>query len=112
MSLRLKASLLAALATIALAYGPGCAAPVLPIPPPTALIEAPDMDGFVTITGEARPGALVYCFHEETGTGVIVTADATSGAYSLRIAAATGDALTVWQSVGGGGGMLRDLIVP
>lgn len=110
---RRTACLLAAAAAIALAYGPGCAAPVLPLPPPTALIEAPpDMDGMVTVTGEARPGALVFCFNNETGMGVIATADPTDGTYALRIAASTGDSLSVWQQEGGGSGMLRDLIVP
>ncbi|MCB9596278.1 MAG: hypothetical protein H6719_26385 [Sandaracinaceae bacterium] len=105
--------LIALAATIVLAYGPGCAAPVLPLPPPTALIEGPpDMEGFVTVSGEARPGALVFCFNNETGEGVIVTSDATSGLYSLRIAASTGDSLSLWQQEGGGSGMLRDLIVP
>lgn len=105
--------LLVAASAIALAYGPGCAAPVLPLPPPTALIEAPpDMDGMVTVRGEARPGALVFCFNNDTGLGVIATADAGTGAYSLRIAASTGDLLSVWQQEGGTSGMLQDLVVP
>lgn len=104
--------LLAAAVAIALAYGPGCAAPVLPIPPPTALIEAPpDMDGMVTVSGEARPGAYVFCLNNDTEMGVIVTADPADGTYSLRIAASIGDGLSVWQQVDGRSGMFRELIV-
>ncbi|MBX3273293.1 MAG: hypothetical protein KF729_23725 [Sandaracinaceae bacterium] len=108
---RIPALILAA-AAAAYAAGAGCAAPVLPLPPPTALIEGPpDAEGVVTIRGEARPGALVFCFNEETERGVIETAGAT-GAYVVRIAASSGDVLTVWQQQGTQSGMLRSVTVP
>lgn len=96
---------LGAIALGALA-GPSCAAPTLPIPPPTALIEGPpDAEGFVQVSGNARPGAFVGCLNERTEDGVIVRSDVVSGDYSLRIRAAVGDDLTLWQfeSTGGGG---------
>lgn len=86
--------------------GPSCAAPVLPIPPPTALVEGPPQpDGTVLVTGDARPGAFVSCLNERTEEGVVVRSDVETGAYSLRIAAEVGDDLTIWQfeSTGGGG---------
>ncbi len=99
LSLLLSALVLGALA------GPSCAAPTLPIPPPTALVEAPDAEGLVLVTGNARPGAFVGCLNERTEDGVIVRSDVASGDYSLQIRAASGDDLTIWQfeSTGGGG---------
>ncbi len=107
-------SILVAAVAILLASGPGCAAPVLPLPPPTALVEAPpDMDGLVTITGEARPGAFVGCLNENTEVGVLVRADPMSGAYTVRIQAMSGDGIAIWQFEGTeSGGMRRDVIVP
>ena len=103
-----------AVAAILSSFGPGCAAPVLPLPPPTALVEAPpDMDGIVTIRGEAQPGAFVGCLNENTEAGVIVRADPMSGEYTVRIAAMTGDGVALWQFQGtDSGGMRRDLIIP
>ena len=102
-----------ALAVSALVYGPGCASPTLPLPPPTALVEAPDMTGFVTVSGEARPGAFVGCLNENTEVGVLVRADPMSGEYTLRIQAMSGDGLALWQFEGTEpGGMRRDLVVP
>lgn len=86
--------------------GPSCAAPVLPIPPPTALVEGPPDDaGMVRVSGNARPGAFVACLNERTEEGVVVRADLDSGDYSLRIAAEIDDTLTLWQfeTTGGGG---------
>jgi len=71
------------------------------------------MEGMVTISGEARAGAFVGCLNENTEAGVIVRADPMSGAYTLRIAATTGDGVTLWQFQGTEpGGMRRDLIIP
>ena len=82
----------------AIAAGPGCFAPTLPLPPPTALIEGPpDADGFVTVSGQAREGAFVACLNEQTEDGVIVRADLATGAYTLRVAAMPEDVLVLWQ---------------
>ncbi|MFN7701503.1 MAG: hypothetical protein ACK5U8_26660, partial [Deltaproteobacteria bacterium] len=35
----------------------GCYGPTLPLPPPTALVSAPDAEGTVTVTGPALPRA-------------------------------------------------------
>ncbi|HJL19886.1 MAG TPA: hypothetical protein RMH99_29755 [Sandaracinaceae bacterium LLY-WYZ-13_1] len=88
----------AALVTLALALSAiACAAPVLPLPPPTALVEEPDADGVVTVMGEARPGAFVACLNENTEAGVLVRADVDTGAYVARLPAETGHAIRVWQ---------------
>lgn len=93
--------------------GPSCAAPTLPIPPPTALVEGPpDAQGFVLVTGNARPGAFVSCLNERTERGVLVRADVDSGDYALRIEAIAGDDLTLWQleSTGGGGEAIHRVV--
>lgn len=98
----------ASLALLA-AFGPSCAAPVLPLPPPTALIEGPpDENGIVVISGEAEPSSFVMCVNETTMSGVIEFSDET-GAYTLRIRAASGDVLTIRHLEGG---MSRELVVP
>jgi hypothetical protein len=77
----------------------GCAAPTLPIPPPTALVSAPDASGMVTVSGHADPAAYVFVLNEATEAGVIVHADA-SGMFSARIPASLGDMITAWQMIG------------
>ena len=76
-----------------------CAAPTLPIPPPTALVSSPDPTGYVTVWGEADPTAFVFVLRENTESGVITHATPTR-AYSVRIQAALNDGITVWQEVG------------
>jgi len=77
----------------------GCAAPTLPIPPPTALVSSPDATGFVTIMGQADPSAFVFALDENSQAGVISHATAT-GTYTIRLQAAVGDGVTVWQEIG------------
>lgn len=91
-----------------------CAAPTLPLPPPTALVEGPpDADGIVVVSGEARPGAFVGCLNERTEMGVLVRADVTTGAYTLRVMAESLDVLTLWQFEGTEpGGQRREVVVP
>lgn len=98
---------------VAIAATPSCAAPVLPLPPPTALVEGPpDAEGFVTVTGEARPGSYVACLNEQTEQGVIVRADLVGGEYALRIEAMIDDELVLWQYDGSeAGSMQRRVIV-
>lgn len=94
---RLTLTLAAAIACL-VALLPGCAAPTLPLPPPTALVEdPPDAEGLVLVTGNARVGAFVACLNDNTEQGVIVRADLDTGDYSLRIPASIGDGLSLWQ---------------
>lgn len=80
------------------AIAPSCAAPVLPLPPPTALVEAPpDASGMVTVSGNARHGSFVGCLNQRTEEGVIVRADVMTGDYTLQIAAEVDDTLSLWQ---------------
>lgn len=89
-----------------------CAAPTLPLPPPTALASAPDpTSGLVTITGRVNENAYVFALDEDRGDGVIVSADP-SGVYSATLVAASGDTVTVWQMVGTNTGQLTSVIVP
>lgn len=88
-----------------------CAAPTLPLPPPTALSTAPDAMGLVTVTGRVNADAYVFALNEDRGDGVIVSADAT-GLYSATLAAATGDTITCWQMIGTNTGQLTSVVVP
>jgi hypothetical protein len=110
---RLLGALLLSLALTlpALSLLPACAAPTLPLPPPTALVATPDENGFVTVTGMAREGAVVMVFNEDRDLGVIVVADDT-GAYSGRIEASIGETLTIWQMVGSDTSQLLSRQVP
>ncbi len=85
--------------TLLLPLFSACAAPTLPLPPPSALVSAPDGSGNVTISGMGRPHAIVMVFNENTERGVIVTADPI-GNYTVQIAANGGEILTLWQMVG------------
>lgn len=107
----LRPALVAIASTIFVAAA-GCTAPTLPLPPPSALVEAPDVDGFATVTGEAQPGAFVFCVNERLESGVIVRADMTSGAYSLRIPAVANDTLVLWQEIGTEPGEKVERFVP
>ena len=108
---RLLGSLLGALALALAIAVTSCAAPTLPLPPPTALTSAPDAMGRVTVTGRVNPDAYVFVLDEDRGDGVIVSADA-AGTYTATLTAASGDTLTVWQMVGSNTGQLTSSIVP
>lgn len=97
-SVSLRRQLLIAVLVLG-AIGPSCAAPVLPLPPPTALQEGPPgADGIVTIMGETlEPDMWVLCVNARTEGGVLVRSDPTTGAYVLRIAAQIDDRLQVMQ---------------
>lgn len=99
---------------IAIAVGAasvGCAAPTLPLPPPTALLSTPDAEGVVTIEGVARERAIVMAFNEDRREGVIGEAG-DDGTYTLRIAASIGETITVWQMVGADTSQLLSREVP
>lgn len=88
-----------------------CAAPTLPLPPPTALSSAPDAMGNVTVTGRVNPGAYVFALNEDRGDGVIVSADG-AGLYSATLQATSGHTITCWQMVGTSTGQLTTVVVP
>lgn len=89
----------ALLATLALALA-GCASPTLPLPPP----EPPETstfgeDGTITLKGSAEPEAIVYAFNQTIEVGVIGKASA-AGTYLLKLQAAEGHEIAIWQEVG------------
>ncbi len=87
--------------------------PTLPLPPPNALVEAPpDAGGMVTVRLSAlEPGALVFVYNERLEDGVIGRAD-TMGEATLRLRAAPGDALLVWQRIEERSSPPRTILVP
>lgn len=89
----------------------GCFGPTLPLPPPTALVSAPDAEGIVTLTGSALPDAYVLALNVDTDVGVIGRADA-GGRYSLRVAAEVGHTLEVWQMSTMDAGQHTTVLVP
>lgn len=77
----------------------GCSGPTLPLPPPNALVEAPDETGRVTLHVEAvEPGALVMALNSRTREGVIGTAS-DAGEAQLQLPAEIGDRIEVWQRI-------------
>lgn len=110
MNLR-RAPLLSVVALAACLLGPGCLGPTLPLPPPTALVEAPDASGMVDVTGEVLPDAYVLVLNLDTDAGVIGRADG-AGRYAVRLSAASGHTLEVWQMSGVEGGQHRTVTVP
>ncbi|MDQ3035042.1 MAG: hypothetical protein M3Y87_21725 [Myxococcota bacterium] len=78
---------------------PACAAPTLPLPPPSALVTTPDPEGIVTVEGMGQDGAVVMIFNEERELGVIVVCDEL-GNFTARIGASIGETITIWQRVG------------
>jgi hypothetical protein len=81
----------------------GCLSPTLPLPPPeNPAVSKVDDEGFVTLTGapaSVEAGALVYGFNVRVEKGQIVRAT-DWGSFTLRLPAAVGDQITVWQEVG------------
>lgn len=83
----------------------GCNSPTLPLPPPVegsieAKLEASgDSVEVVGKSNAVEPHALVTCFNNRTGTGVVVLAD-DNGAFSTKLAAGSGDTVEIWQRVG------------
>ncbi|MDW8248166.1 MAG: hypothetical protein RMJ98_02535 [Myxococcales bacterium] len=78
----------------------GCASPTLPLPPPEPpVVGSFHEDGTVTLKGSAQPEAIVYAFNQTLEVGVIGKASAL-GTYILRLQAAEGHEVAVWQEVG------------
>ncbi len=92
-----------ALLALALLLAAACesSTPTIPLPPPNALVEAPpDADGYVTVRIRgAEPEALLFAYDEPLAKGVIGRADA-DGNGTLRLRAAAGDPILVWQQAG------------
>jgi hypothetical protein len=90
----------------------GCnTAPTLPLPPPVASVNTPDMQGFALVEGEVNELAYVFVFNENRDAGVITRADE-SGAFSVKIRADVGDHLTIWQEFEGDVGERKESVVP
>jgi hypothetical protein len=89
----------------------GCYGPTLPLPPPTALVSAPDAEGTVTVTGQALPSAYVLALNLDTDEGVIGRAD-DGGRYALQVRASSGHTLEVWQMTAADGGQHTTVLVP
>ncbi len=104
-------SIALAVALVACLAAPGCLGPTLPLPPPTALVATPDADGMVDVTGEVLPDAYVLVLNLDTDAGVIGRSDM-AGRYAVRLPAAVGHTLEVWQMTGVEGGQHRTVTVP
>lgn len=77
-----------------------CLSPTLPLPPPSKpVIDGPDAEGNVTLTGTVTARATVYALNIGSGEGRFqVTGQ--DGAYAIVIPAQKGDELSVWYSLG------------
>ncbi len=77
-----------------------CLSPTLPLPPPSKpVIDGPDAEGNVTLTGTVTSRATVYALNIGTGEGRFqVTGQ--DGAYAIVIPAQKGDELSVWYALG------------
>jgi hypothetical protein len=86
---------------VALACGSCTTTPTLPLPPPVASAGVPDADGFAQIEGQVHALAYVSVLNEASEEGVITRAN-NDGYFKTRIAAVSGDLLTIWQDLGDG----------
>lgn len=85
--------------------------PTLPLPPPVASVGVPE-DGFAQVEGQVHALAYVSVLNEQNDEGVITRADH-EGNFKTRIAAKSGDLLTIWQDLGDGEPSLqKQLLVP
>lgn len=78
----------------------GCLSPTLPLPPPSKpVVDGPDSQGNVTLSGNVPATATAYALNNRTGEGVFhVTGE--DGAYVLVLPAQRGDELSLWYSLG------------
>jgi hypothetical protein len=82
-----------------------CNTPTLPLPPPSegSIAASLESDGKTArITGlhkAVEPYALVTCFNNRTGVGVVGLATG-EGTFELLVSAEAGDGIEVWQRVG------------
>jgi hypothetical protein len=90
----------------------GCGnTPTLPLPPPTALVGSPNLQGLVTVAGDADDDAYVTVLNEQTDNGKITHASP-DGHYTLQIEAMVGDKLVIWQEREGIAGERTEQTVP
>ena len=82
----------------------GCNTPTLPLPPPSegAIVAQLDLpSGEARVIGKSQAVeayALVTCFNNRTGGGVVGLAKG-NGGFEIRVAAQQGDVIEVWQRV-------------
>jgi hypothetical protein len=86
---------------LALACGSCTTTPTLPLPPPVASVDLPDSEGFALVQGQVQALAYVSVLNENSDEGVITRSD-NEGNFKTRIAAESGDLLTIWQDLGDG----------
>lgn len=83
----------------------GCNAPTLPLPPPSEgnieaqMAAAGDAARVTGLQNAVEPYALVTCFNNRTGQGVVGLANG-KGAFDIQVPATEGDVIEVWQRVG------------
>ena len=81
----------------------GCNSPTLPLPPPSEGQIQMSIVGENTIEvsglqDSVAPYALVTCFNNSTGKGVVGIASG-EGTFQLELEAASGDVVEIWQRV-------------
>ena len=83
----------------------GCNAPTLPLPPPSEgdieaqMVATGDFAHVKGLQSAVEPYALVTCFNNRTGQGVVGLATG-KGAFDIQLPATDGDVIEVWQRVG------------
>lgn len=89
----------ALIAAVALTLS-ACLSPTLPLPPPSKpVVEGPDSQGMVTLSGNVPGRAEAIAANLDTGEirGQIT---GPNGAYKFQIPAAVGNEIAFWYSVG------------
>ena len=101
----MRTTLRITLGVLACVWATGCNTPTLPLPPPSEGAIVAEMDpanGEARVTGSqtaVEPYALVTCFNNRTGGGVVGLANG-KGGFDIRVPAEAGDAIEVWQKIG------------
>jgi len=81
-----------------------CNTPTLPLPPPSegSIQASLESDGKTArikgLSKSVQPYALVTCFNNRTGVGIVGLATG-EGSFELLVEAASGDVIEVWQRV-------------
>jgi hypothetical protein len=70
--------------------------PTLPLPPPVAVVGAPNAQGLVRVEGDVNERAYVHVFNQELESGRLERADDV-GHFVVEIEAAPGHRLVIWQ---------------
>lgn len=110
---RLLAPLTASVALLGALVLGACNAPSLPLPPPAALVSAPDpVTGQVTIDAQVLSNAYILCLNDRTDRGVIERADDMGHSVFTINDAIVGDSVSIWQQVGSDLSPPRQFFVP